>query len=117
MIEFGGNFYSIDLDAIDKVINITVDKNNKTIKETNTKTYLDESGKIISVEVNESTVERFAEVNPAKYDLIKTMIDVIMDGDEEIEDSLGVDLGLSKSSLSFKIAFNTLFSYGIIKSV
>jgi hypothetical protein len=39
-----------------------------------------------------------------------------MDGTEETDDtSLGAERALDKTSLSFKIAFNTLFTYGVLK--
>jgi hypothetical protein len=59
--------------------------------------------------------ERIREVNAAKYDILRTMLDVVLDVTEEIDETLGAEMGLEKSSLSFKIAFNTLYEYGIIK--
>jgi hypothetical protein len=47
-----------------------------------------------------------------KYDILRTMLDVV-DVTEEIDETLGAEMGLEKSSLSFKIAFNTLYEYGI----
>ena len=72
---------------------------------------------IFVVEVNEIFTERIREVNAAKYDLLRTMIEVILDvtDSDEIDDTLGADRGLEKGSLSFKIAFNTLYDYGILK--
>jgi hypothetical protein len=58
--------------------------------------------------------ERIREVNAAKYDILRTMLDVVLDVTEEIDETLGAEMGLEKSSLSFKI-FNTLYEYGIIK--
>jgi len=115
MIEFGGIMYYIDIDALEKTISPALEPTK--LVETHTKTYLDENGKIISVEVNETSTERVREVNAAKYDLIRTMIEVILDVTEsdEIDDTMGAERGLEKASLSFKIAFNTLYEYEIIK--
>lgn len=114
MIEFGGIMYYLDIDALEKVISPALEPTK--LVETHTKTYLDEKGKIISVEVNESSTERVREVNAAKYDLMRTMIEVVLDvTDDEIDDTMGAERGLEKASLSFKIAFNTLYEYGIIK--
>jgi len=115
MIEFGGIMYYIDIDALEKVISPELPTGK--LVETHTKTYLDEKGKIISVEVNETSTERVREVNAAKYDLMRTMIEVILDvtDTDEIDDTMGAERGLEKGSLSFKIAFNTLYEYGIIK--
>lgn len=114
MIEFGGIMYYIDIDALEKVISPALEPTK--LVETHTKTYLDENGKIISVEVNETSTERVREVNAAKYDLIRTMIEVVLDNSEDdIDDTMGAERGLDKASLSFKIAFNTLYEYEIIK--
>lgn len=114
MIEFGGIMYYIDIDALEKVISPALEPTK--LVETHTKTYLDEKGKIVSVEVNETSTERVREVNAAKYDLIRTMIEVILDGaEDEIDDTMGAERGLEKASLSFKIAFNTLYENEIIK--
>ena len=115
MIEFGGIIYYIDIETLEKVISPKLDPTK--LIETHTKTYLDEDGKILSVEVNESSTERVREINAAKYELINTMIQVILDVIEtdDMDDTMGPEIGLSKTSLSFKIAFNTLFEYGIIK--
>jgi transcription initiation factor IIE alpha subunit len=58
--------------------------------------------------------ERIREVNAAKYDILRTMLDVVLDVTEEIDETLGAEMGLEKSSLSFK-KLNTLYEYGIIK--
>ena len=106
--------YYIDIDALEKVISPALEPTK--LVETHTKTYLDEKGKIISVEVNETSTERVREVNAAKYDLIRTMIEVVLDNSEDdIDDTMGAERGLDKASLSFKIAFNTLYEYEIIK--
>ena len=114
MIEFGGIMYYIDIDALEKVISPALEPTK--LVETHTKTYLDEKGKIVSVEVNETSTERVREVNAAKYDLIRTMIEVVLDSvEDDIDDTMGAERGLEKVSLSFKIAFNTLYEYEIIK--
>lgn len=115
MIQFGENTYYIDIDVLESVI--SPELHPSKLVETQTKTYLDENGKIISVEVNEHSTERIREVNAAKYDLIRTMIEVVLDvtDSDEIDATLGAERGLEKASLSFKLAFNTLYEYGILK--
>jgi hypothetical protein len=115
MIEFGGNFYYIDIDALENIISPALEPTK--LVETHTKTYLNEKGEIHSVEVNENSTERVREVNAAKYDLVRTMIEVILDvtDTDDIDDTMGAERGLEKGSFSFKIAFNTLYQYGILK--
>lgn len=88
MLNFLGEHYFID---IEKVSDITIMNDNS-------------SG---TSEVNISLV---------KFELVKTMIDVIMTESEEIDDNLGLK-GSNNLSLPFKLAFNTLLTHGIIKKL
>ena len=47
--------------------------------------------------------------------MIRELIDVVLSHDEDGDTSLGAERVLSQTPLSFKIAFNTLYEYGIIK--
>ena len=59
---------------------------------------------------------RGKEIDAAKFEIIRTMLDVVLDyGDDESDTSLGSERALEKTPLSFKLAFNTLINYGIIK--
>jgi hypothetical protein len=116
MIEFGGISYYIDLDAYDKLIKKPIKEEDKYIIETHRKTYLDGEANVNSIEINEQSSERIGEVYAAKYDIVRTMIEVVLDIEsDDLDDTMGAERGLEKSSLSFKIAFNTLYNYGILK--
>lgn len=115
MIEFGGLYYTIDINAFSKAIKLgNLNPNDKiSFKTIETKT--NHEGEIISTKVTESVSERGLEIDSAKYELIKTMIDVVMDDvNVDADDKLGVAMAFDKFSLSYKIAFNTLISYGIL---
>ena len=43
------------------------------------------------------------------------MLDVVLDFEDEIDATLGAERALESTPLSFKLAFNTLYNYGIIK--
>jgi hypothetical protein len=46
------------------------------------------------------------------------LIDVIMDDlDDEPDDSLGTERALNKKTVSYRIAFNTLKQYNILKEI
>jgi hypothetical protein len=113
MIEFGGVEYYIDLDSFAETIEL------KQLKETDVvteiKTTLDEKNKLIGTEKTEVTNERNREVDGTKYDLVRMMIEVLIDFNEEIDDSLGAERALAKTPLSFRLAFNTLYNYGVLK--
>lgn len=57
-----------------------------------------------------------ANISLVKFELVKTMIDVVMTENEEIDENLGVR-GSNNLSLPFKLAFNTLLTHGILKSI
>lgn len=114
MIEFGGTIYSIDLEAMDKTVNKVLDSDEIKTKEL--KTYLDSEGKIVSAEIYEHTTEKMPEVSAAKYDFVRLLLEIIMDDDpDETDATLGPDRILDKTPLSYRIAFNTLLKYGILK--
>lgn len=116
MIEFGGTYYYIDLTAFDKAITPLGYKISDEIKTREKKNYLDKNGVITGSEEYETIHLRGKEIDTAKFDLLRTLIEVIIDYQgEEIDTTLGVDRVLEKSPLSFKIAFNTLYNYGILK--
>lgn len=114
MIEFGGTIYSIDLEAMDKTVNKVLDSDEIKTKEL--KTYLDSEGKIVSAEIYEHTTEKMPEVSAAKYDFVRLLLEIVMDDDpDETDATLGPDRILDKTPLSYRIAFNTLLKYGILK--
>lgn len=116
MIEFGGSFYYIDIDALEKAIKpVGVEPTDKII-EREEKVVLDGANNVLNTEVTEVSRERGREIDGAKYDIIRMMLEIVTDGTEETDDTaLGAERALEKTSLSFKIAFNTLYNYGILK--
>lgn len=116
MIEFGDVCYYIDINALEKAIEITGTKptdKNKTIK---TKTTKDNFGKTTGVETIETISDKDREFDGSKYTILMQMIEVLIDTHEDTEDdSLGSERALSKTSFAYKLAFNTLYNYGIIK--
>jgi len=116
MIEFGGNIYYIDVEALENTIKPIGAKGSKKIIEKETKTYADENGKVLSIEITEVERERPREIDATKYDILRVMIEILMDATEDTDDdSLGAERALDKTSLGYKIAFNTLYNYGILK--
>lgn len=113
MIYFGGNVYYIDLDKFEDLIQVTPSKD--TITDISVKSYLDEDNKAHSHERLETTRERSPEVSSVKYDLLRSLLEIIMDDvDEDNDDTLGVDNVLEKRPLSYRIAFNTLIKCGVL---
>jgi len=114
MIEFGNVFYSIDLDAYENAIKIKDSDPTETV----TKTSYNQDGEIVTKEVLETRKERTLEVDSTKYELIRALLEVVLDDvEDDMDDSLGSDRALAKRPLSYRIAFNTLLTYGILKEV
>ena len=67
------------------------------------------------INMPESTNEEMT-INIVSYDIIKMMIEVIITEREEIDETLGIH-SANKLSIPFKIAFNTLLRYNILKSL
>jgi len=114
MIEFGGVTYYLDINALDKAI--CPDKNNKKkIVDIEKTTVTNEKGDVVGVETTEKTYSNGNEINGAKYDILRMCIETLIDYDDETDDTLGSDRALSKTPLSYKLAFNTLLNEGILK--
>lgn len=112
MIDFGGVIYYIDIDAFDVVVAI---KNSEQIITKHERETFDKDEKLIEKRVFTTTNDREREVNTARYEILRTMLEVVIDTGEEFDDSLGIDRALESASLGFKLAFNTLKQYGILK--
>ena len=118
MIEFGGAYFYLDLNKLNEIIVLPDSKEGKDIEKT-IKTHYDEKNKVISTEVTEISSDKDLRIDSTKYDIIRTMVDVLLSGyDNDVDDdTLGIDRALEKTPLSYKIAFNTLYNYGILKEV
>lgn len=116
MLEIGGVEYAIDLEALDAVITSKSHDTNK-VTEKESKEILDEKGELIGSEVYTKEYERLREIDMAKYETIRVLFEVILSTQEEVDGDLGVERGLGKLPLPFKLSFNTLINYGIIKEI
>lgn len=88
MLKIIGEHYYIDLDAIEKYVDMTVQT-------------VDTTGKTETA------------INIIKYETVKLMLDVILSENDESDDKLGLAAS-SDLSLPFKLAFNTLLNKKII---
>jgi len=95
MLEVLGEKYYIDFGSLEKIINIPKSE----IKINKEDDIIDEDGQQISI---------------VKYETIKMMLEVILTEQEEMDENLGIH-NSKNLSLPFKIAFNTLLRYSIIK--
>jgi hypothetical protein len=117
ILEFGGVAYYIDFDGIDNILKTDdPDLVSKEIEENETETtYI--NGGIEKTKVNTRTYHKGREVDLSKYETYRTLLEILLTYNESDDDSLGVERSLSKTPLPFRIAFNTLVKYGILKSL
>lgn len=119
LIKIGNDAFIIDIEAMNNII---------TEQKVNNESYS-------NVEIEKETINTYSptefiekkeivrekdkgrEIDISKYETIRTMIDTIMGYFEEIDDSLGADRALRQAPIPFKIAFNTLLNYKILKKI
>lgn len=90
MLKVLGENYFVDLDEIEKYLDMT-----------------DEA----SVEPISGTTEM--RINIIKFEMVKMMLETILSEHDDIDDSLGLK-SASKTSVPFKIAFNSLLNKKLI---
>lgn len=95
-LEFGGDYLYIDFDEIINVVKLE----NAPTKDEDGNDY--PSG-VVTIDVT-------------KWELVNKMIDTILDEMGEEDPTLGKK-NLEKLSVSFKLAYNTLLNYNILKIV
>jgi hypothetical protein len=115
MIEFGGVVYYLDVDAFEKAVSMSNSNPKEKIKQVDKKSVTNEEGKVVGTETLEIVRERGREIDAARYDLLRMMVEVLIDSDDDSDTSLGADRALEKMPLSYKLAFNTLIENGILK--
>lgn len=107
MIDIFGSAYYIDLDVIDKMVTI----NNPMLKTKKNKGNDDD----------DNTEENMKTIDGVKYEMISQFINVIMEpvitDEEDMDNTLGFDRNMDKMSIGFKLAFNTLYKYNILKEL
>jgi len=91
MLKILGEFYYVDLDMIDEYTSIKEENNTDTESE-------DE--------------EIGSKVHLVKFEMLKFMLDVIMDNPDEVDEKLAGSS--TELSIPFKLAFNTLLNKKII---
>ena len=117
MIEFGGVLYYFDVDSLENIIKLKGTSDSDKIVDTTTTTHLDAEGKVTHSEVVETVSERGREIDATKYDMLRMCFEVLIDYNEESDYTLGADRALEKTPLAYKLAFNTLLNYGILKEI
>ena len=117
VLEFGGIVYYLDLDNLQNMLKLDEGRESSEVEETETTTTYIQGG-LEKTEVKVKKYYKNKELDISKYETYRALIEILLtDVGFEDDDSLGVEMGLSKASLPFKIAFNTLVKYGILREL
>lgn len=116
VLEFGGVAYYLDFDGLQNLLKVDDGLESDEIDETETTTTFFQGG----LEKTEITVRKYPkgkEIDISKYETYRSLVEILLTFHDESDDSLGTERALSGASLPFKIAFNTLVKYGILKEL
>lgn len=116
-LEFAGIAYSLDFSAFDALLSVEIKPNDEKLTETETTVEYDMNMKSIGTTVVTREYQRGKEIDMSKYEMVRFMLEIVLGYNEEIDDSLGVQRALDGLPISYKIAFNTLIKYGILKEI
>jgi predicted metal-dependent hydrolase len=105
------------LDNIEKIlISTDADLEAKEMEETETETsYI--NGGVEKTVIKIKQYHKGREVDLSRYETYRMMIEILLTYNEELDDALGLEVAMQSAPLSFKIAFNTLVRYGILKQL
>jgi hypothetical protein len=121
MIKIGDEFYYLDLDRLSEVLypenqdeelkeGITIEKDIEYFQDT-----LDDEKR--ELKVTERHRDKPREVDGLKYELVRAMLDVLMNVELEYNEVTESPADLEKAPTNFIISFNTLLKLKIIKII
>jgi hypothetical protein len=116
MIEIFNNLYYIDFEVLDNFLIIKKGENGATLNETTTLTF-DKDSELLGKEVITNSNE-VKEINGVKFEIIRNFIEDLGLSSELESDEYDSTLGsrnLEKMSIKFKLEFNTLIYYNILR--
>ena len=96
-LDFGGKDYIIDFDSLSDLVKLPPAR------------YKDEEGNFIEDETG-------PHIDVTKYEMVREMVGVILSNTETIDDKLGM-VGLDSLPIPFKISYNTLIHYDILREI
>jgi hypothetical protein len=116
LLDIGGTQFIIDFNALEALLNIDPELGAKEIEEKEVKEVW-EKEEYIGKEIYTKTYQKGKEIDMTRYEMVRMLFEVVLTYDIEMDDTLGVEIGLGKASIPFKLSFNTLVNYGIIKEI
>jgi len=120
LLKIGNEVYIIDFEAIDKLIGGEPEFKEDFQEESETVFYYQIEAKKEKLVQKQETIKKFKkgkEIDLTKYELVKTLIDILISNNDEVDDALGFERAIGNMPISFKLAFNTLKYYRILKKI
>jgi len=120
LTDIGGQLFTIDLESFTSQLTVTkTDDGGKILRgyETETKVNYDNEGKPTGTTVITRDYDKGTEIDGPKYDVVRMCLEILMTYNDEVDDTLGFENAMGKTSIAFKMAFNTLINYGILKEI
>ena len=102
-LDFAGNELIVDFNKLSELVR------------TKSPFLRDEDGIILKDDDGNNIIDDALHVDVSKYELLREMIQIVLSGDE-VDDKLGI-MGLNSLPVSFKLSYNTLIHYDILKEV
>lgn len=117
VLEIAGVAYYIEFDNIEKILTSTdSDLEARDVEELETK-ITNINGGVERTEITTKKYHKGREVDLSRYETYRMLIEILLTYHEELDDALGLEVAMQNAPLSFKIAFNTLVRYGILKQL
>ena len=113
-LKIGGKVMLIDMDAMSKIILIEPKTKERCDEESTKVETFDEKGELITYNITTNKYTEDRQIDTSRYDIIRTMLDILLSYEEVIDDTLGFARGIGNTPLNVKIAINTLLKYNIL---
>lgn len=117
LLKIGGDTYIIDFMAMEKLISGNPLSESTMEEDSEITQNLDEAGDIISTTIFTKKYNKGKEIDVSKYETLRMLLEIVLMGNEEIDDELGAKRGMNKLPIPFKVAFNTLKYYEVLKNL
>lgn len=117
MLDIGGSTYIVDLERLSELLSDDESLKSQEIVETEVNEVRNEKGELVGTETTTKTYNKGKEIDASRYDLFRMFFEVLLTYNEEFDDTLGFDRAMQNATLPFKITFNTLLNYEVLKEV
>lgn len=116
MLSIAGINYVFDFKKVDEVLSFNKSQT-REVQEIKIKEFYDGENKLENKVILTKKYTKPKEIDLTRYEIIKVLIEILLSFDDDFDDALGLERALKSASLPFKISFNTLMEYGIIKEI